>query len=92
MTRGEDQEANKKLEELVVAFDSIITKANGKFLFGTEEPTMLDVYYAPFLELLNDWQAPSVMANVLEDCNFNEKGKNIIQYVEKWRSHPLVKP
>lgn len=53
---------------------------------------MLDVYYAPFLELIYDWQAPSVMANVLEDCNFNEKGKNVIQYVEKWRSHPLVKP
>ena len=91
MSRGEDQEANKKLEETIIAFNEIIAKANGNFLFGTEEPSMLDVYYAPFLEIIYLWQAPSVMANILEDCNFKEKGTHIVAYVEKWRNHPLVK-
>ena len=78
MSRGEDQEANKKLEETIIAFNEIIAKANGKFLFGTEEPNMLDVYYAPFLEIIYLWQAPSVMANILEDSNFKEKGTHIV--------------
>ncbi len=70
----------------------MLAKAPGKFLFGTDEPTMLDCIYAPFLEAVYLWQAPNVMANVLEDCEFSSKGKLIISYVEMWRSHKLIKP
>jgi len=92
MSRGEDQEKNKKVVETVEGFSALLAKANGKFLFGTDEPTMLDVYYAPFLEILCSWKAPSVMENILEDCEFHTKGALIESYVEKWRSHELIKP
>ena len=55
LSRGEDQEKNKKLAEFIEGFSALLSKANGKFLFGTDEPTMLDVYYAPFLEIVYLW-------------------------------------
>jgi len=39
---------------------------------------MLDVYFAPFLETLSDWKAPSVMQNVLDDTVYQENGGNHI--------------
>ena len=32
-------------------FEEMCAEANGKFLFGTDEITMLDVHCAPFFEL-----------------------------------------
>ena len=92
MSRGEDKGKNKAIIEAIEGFSVVLAKAPGKFLFGTDEPTMLDCIYAPFLETVYLWQAPSVMANVLEDCEFSSKGKLIISYVEMWRSHKLIKP
>ena len=90
-SRGEDPEKNKALAETVKAFDALIAKAEGKFLFGTDQPTMLDVMYAPFLEMIHDWQAPCVMANVLADCDFATNGAHIPAYIEKFRALPQLK-
>lgn len=92
MTRGEDSEANKGLIPTIEAFDNLIVKADGKFLFGTDEPTLLDIWFAPFLETLVDWRSPSVMSNVLDDVDFATRGVNLVKYVEKWRAHPLIHP
>jgi hypothetical protein len=60
-------------------------------MFGTEEPTLMDVIFMPFLETFTDWNAPSCMANVLQDCNYAKSGGDLIdQYVAKFRAHPLV--
>lgn len=91
MSRGQDPEVNKGLIPTIEAFDSMIAKANGKFLFGTEQPTMLDVFFAPFLETFYDWRAPSVMSNVLADCEFDTRGSHIGPYIEMFRALPEIR-
>ena len=51
-SRGEDVEKiNKYKNECLPLFEEMCAEANGKFLFGTDEITMLDVHCAPFFEL-----------------------------------------
>ena len=69
----------------------MIEQANGKFLFQTEHPTMLDVMFAPWLEMIYDWRAHCVMANVLADCKFDQLGKHIGAYVEMFRQLPEIR-
>lgn len=64
-SRGQDPEKNKGLIPTLQFFNDLVKKADGKFLFGTDEPTLLDCWFVPFLETFTDWHAPSVMANVL---------------------------
>lgn len=54
-SRGEDVEKNKALIPMVKGFDELIAKANGKYMFGTDEPTLLDCWFMPFLETVADW-------------------------------------
>ena len=91
MTRGEDSEKNKALIPTIKAFDELIEKANGKYLFGTDEPTLLDVWFAPFLETFYDFRL-GVMNNILVDSEFDVHGTHIGAYVEKFRGHELVNP
>ena len=91
-SRGEDPEKNKNLIPTLNNFSALIDKANGKFMFGTDEPTMLDCCFAPFLETFVDWKAPCVMANVLADCEWETHGKSIDAYIAKMRAHPKLKP
>ena len=91
-SRGEDPEKNKNLIPTIQNFNALIEKANGKFMFGTDEPTMLDCWFTPFLETFVDWRAPNVMANVLEDCEWDLHGKSIDAYVKKMREHTKIKP
>jgi len=53
MSRGEDAEKNKGLIPTIKAWDDMVK--NGTYMFGTEEPTMLDVYFMPFIETLVDF-------------------------------------
>ena len=92
-SRGEDPEKNALLAPTIVEFARMIKQADGKYLFGTDEPTQLDVMYMPFLETISDWKAPCVMQNILEDCKYAENGGDLIDaYVAKFRAHPLAKP
>ena len=57
MSRGEDPKKNNALTQLLKDYDSVLSTAGAnKYLFGTAEPTLLDVYFAPFLETVVDWQ------------------------------------
>ena len=75
-SRGEDLEKNKALTPSIIEFAKIIEKADNKWLFGTEEPTMLDVYFAPIWKIFSDLKTPSVMHNMLDDTNYKENGGN----------------
>ena len=61
-------------------------------MFGTDEPTLLDCIFVPFLETFTDWREPSVMANVLKDCDYDSVGGEIDAYVWRFRNHPKIKP
>ena len=70
-SRGEDKEKNQALVSTIQKFNELIKKADGQFLFQTEQPTLLDCQFMPFLETISDWKRPSVMANVLDDCQYD---------------------
>ena len=92
MCRGEDPEKNKLLIPTLEAFNNLLEKAGpGKYLLGTEHPTQMDVWYAPFLETLCDW-GQSAYANVHDDCEFEKHGALIKSYIELFRAHPLIAP
>ena len=78
--------------ELLPIWEAMAAKTSeGKWLFGTQEPTLLDVNVAPFLEILYLWQQ-SVMSNVTDRLELATKAPNLIRYVEMWQAHPLVNP
>lgn len=91
MTRGEDPETNKKAIPMLQAFNKLIEDADGKCLFGTPQPTMLDVMFLPFLETLSDWQH-TAYGNIHEDCDYKTHGSLIDGYVARMRAHPLIHP
>jgi hypothetical protein len=90
MSRGEDPEKNAALTPLIKEFARVIDQAEGKYLFGTDEPTLLDVMFLPILEAIQNW-GDSCMANVLEDCRYSENGGvSIGKYLAKIKAHPLL--
>lgn len=91
IARGEDSQKNREMLPFIKEFDAMIAKANGNFLFGTRSATLLDVSFAPFLELIHDWKAPSVMCNVHTDCEWDVNAKNIDIYIQKWRAQPELR-
>ena len=50
------------------------------WLFGYSEPTLLDVYVAPFFEILYLWQE-GVMSNVTDRLELAKNAPNLIKYV-----------
>lgn len=66
-SRGTDNVIIDKFgAEGLPAWEALCAKATGdKWLFGTDEPTLLDVHTAPFMELIYLWQ-DSVMSNVTD--------------------------
>jgi glutathione S-transferase len=70
-SRGLDATKNANLKPTIENFNNLIKKANGKFLLGTDEPTLLDCWFVPFLETFTDWHSPCVMQNVLTDCDYD---------------------
>ena len=91
-SRGEDPEKVKNLIPTLQKFNELIKKADGKFMFGTDEPTLLDCWFTPFLETFTDWRAPNVMNNVLVESEYDVNGSEIDAYVNRMRSHPKLKP
>jgi len=90
---GSDDAANDKFaKEILPIWEAMCAKAtDGKWLFGTEEPTLLDVNAAPFFEVLYNAQF-GVMSNMTDRLKLKENAPNLIKYVERWQSHPLIKP
>lgn len=82
---GTDEAAIDKFgSDLLPKWEALCAKtADENWLFGTEEPTLLDIYVAPFLEILYLWQY-GVMSNVTDRLDLANKAPNLIKYVERW--------
>ena len=69
--------------ELLPIWEAMCAKySDDKWLFGTSEPTLLDVYTAPFFEILFNWLSPdSVMSNVTDRLELSKNAPHLIKYV-----------
>jgi len=67
------------------------TEANGKFLFGTDELTQLDIHCAPLWEIIFLFET-GVYADVDEHLKIRENAPNWVAYMERFRDHPAIKP
>ena len=67
--------------ELLPIWEAMCAKtSDDKWLFGTAEPTLLDVFTAPFFEILYLWQ-DGVMSNVTDRLELAKNAPNLIKYV-----------
>ena len=91
-SRGEDVEKiNKYKNECLPLFEEMCAEANGKFLFGTDEITMLDIHAAPFFELFYLMDR-GVYSNVEEIVQLRTSAPQFCAYMERFRNHPVIKP
>jgi len=69
--------------ELLPIWEAMCAKySDDKWLFGTSEPTLLDVHTAPFFEILFNWLSPdSVMSNVTDRLELSKNAPHLIKYV-----------
>mmetsp|Transcript_40756 Transcript_40756/g.53467 ORF Transcript_40756/g.53467 Transcript_40756/m.53467 type:complete len:112 (+) Transcript_40756:390-725(+) len=92
LSRGQDVEKLQKYkEETLPIYEQMCTEANGKFLLGTDEPTLLDIHCAPFWEIVYLWDR-GVYADVDEVLKIRENAPNWCAYMERFCNHPLIKP
>ena len=92
LSRGQDVEKLQKYkEETLPIYEKMCTEANGKYLLGTDEPTLLDIHCAPFWEIVYLWDR-GVYSDVEEVLKIRENAPNWCAYMDKFRNHPLIKP
>ena len=90
---GMDDAATDKFgKEILPYWESLCAKtSDDKWLFGTAEPTLLDVTAAPFFEIIYCAQF-GVLSNVTDRLNVKQNAPNLLKYVERWQAHPLIHP
>lgn len=92
LSRGEDVEKiNKYKEETLPIFEAMCTEANGKFLLGTDELTLLDIHCAPMWEIVYLFE-DGVYSNVDEHLKIRQNAPNWCAYMERFRNHPAIAP
>ncbi len=92
LSRGQDDEKiDKFATEALPYFEEICRKSEGKFLFRTSEPTLLDCHVAPCLEILVQMEG-SDYHNVFERLDLANKGKHMIEYIQRFQAHELMHP
>ena len=92
MSRGTDVEKiNAHKESSLPVWEQWATEANGKFLMGGDEITMLDIHCAPFWEMFYLMEK-GTYANVDEVLKIRTNAPNWVAYVERFRNHPAIKP
>jgi len=78
-------------EETLPVFDAMCAEANGKFLMGTDDLTLLDTHIGPMWEGLFMRTGP-VFAHVDEILQIETNAPNWCAYMRKFRNHPAIKP
>ena len=92
LSRGQDDaKTDTFAKECLPYFEDICRKSEGKFLFRTEEPTLLDVNVAPMLELMSQFDG-SANQNCFDRLDMHKNGKHILEYVKRWQAHELIHP
>ena len=92
LSRGQDDEKTDKFaKDCLAFFEEICRKSEGKFLFRTEEPTLLDCNIAPMLEILVLMNG-SAYQNCFDRLDLANTGKHMIEYVKRFQDHELIHP
>ena len=92
LSRGQDEEKILKYKtETLPIFEAMCTEANGKFLFGTDDLTAMDIHCAPMWEIIFLFEK-----GVYADCDallqIRQNAPNWCAYMQKFRAHPAIKP
>lgn len=66
-------------------------EANGKFLFGTDELTLLDIHCGAMMEC-GFLMETGIYALVDEHLKMRENAPNWVAYMDRLRAHPSIKP
>ena len=85
-TKGKDDDVKRAFRDQLPKIEAFVSEHEGKWLFGTNEPTMLDVYAAPTLEKIVDLSYGS-SKNVAFELRINSY-KSLAFYVACFRGHP----
>lgn len=92
LSRGQDAEKiNTYLTETLPIYEQMATEANGKFLLGTEDLTLYDIHCAPIWEIMYLFR-DGVYSDVDEKLQIATNAPNWCAYMERFRSHPAIKP
>ena len=65
--------------------------AEGKWLSGSEHPTMLDIHCVPVCEFIVCWSYSEHFKHVTDSADFAGKAPNMLALVEKFRAHDAFK-
>ena len=93
MSRFEDPEKFGPLKETLAKWEVMCTAANGKYLFGTDEPTLLDSHAGAIMDYVYTFLTSdgSAFKAFVEAVNAKDY-PNFLAYCEKLRAHPLIAP
>ena len=92
MSRGEDDSKIDAFgEENLAAWEAMCAKHSDKWLFGTSEPTLMDVHCSFAFEMLALFEG-SVMQNVIDRLDVRNKAPSVFKFVERWHAHPDLAP
>mmetsp|Transcript_15974 Transcript_15974/g.34676 ORF Transcript_15974/g.34676 Transcript_15974/m.34676 type:complete len:270 (-) Transcript_15974:106-915(-) len=91
LSRGEDTSKIEEFAKTLPTHNEFASLAKGgKWLLGTDEPTMLDIHVAPMWEVMCIWQH-STLAPAMEHAKFAEQAPDVISYVERFKAHESFK-
>ena len=92
MSRGKDQQAIDNLTAQMSTLNDFCAKvADGKWLSGSDHPTMVDVHVVPICEFMVGWMH-GPLKNVSDSCDFAGKAPNMLKLVENFHSHEAFSP
>jgi glutathione S-transferase len=90
-SRGEDPVKLDAMRDMISKHNDFAKRAaGGKWLMGTDEPTMLDIHCAPQWEIFCSWMTGPMKA-VLDHTKFVEQCPDVIEYVARFKSHDAFK-
>ena len=90
-TRGRDEDISEKFAEVYPKLNDLAAPAaRGKWLAGTDEPTMVDIHCAPFWEIMVAW-SKGLFKNITVDTDFEFYCPNVIKFVQMFHAHPAFK-
>jgi len=91
LTRGEDKSKIEEFAKTLPAHnDFAALSKGGKWLMGTDHPTMLDIHVAPMWEFIHIMQH-SAMAPAMELARLSEQAPDVLAYIERFKAHDKFK-
>ena len=72
-------------------FEKMCADANSKWLMGTDEITQLDIHCGAMWEITYLMDDLSIYTDVRDKLKIRENAPNWVAYMEKFRSHPVLK-